>query len=65
MAQTIVDLSQPGSRVVPTLAHDLILGNPSKSAGARAGVATLGAVKDLAICPKSFDDLHCRYYKQG
>ena len=47
MSQTVVDLSQPSKRVTPTLAHDLILGNPTRPVGERAGVATLEAVKEI------------------
>lgn len=43
----IVDLSQPDKRVVPTLAHDLPLGDPTRPVGERAGVANLEAVKGL------------------
>ena len=47
MPQTIVDLSQSDRRVTPTLAHDLILGNPTQPVGQRAGVASLEAVKEI------------------
>ena len=47
MPQTIVDLSAPGKRVVPTLEHDLILGNPTRPVGERAGVASVQALKNL------------------
>ena len=47
MASTVVDLSQASKRVVPTLAHDLILGNPTRPVGERAGVATVEAVKAI------------------
>ena len=47
MPQTIVDLSQSSKRVAPTLAHDLILGNPTRPAGERAGVASVEALKGI------------------
>ena len=47
MAQTIVDLSQSDRRVTPTLAHEVILGDPTRAVGERAGVATLEAVKEI------------------
>ena len=47
MPQTIVDLSQSDRRVVPTLAHDLILGNPTQPVGERAGVASIMALKNI------------------
>ena len=47
MTQTIIDLSQSSRRVAPTLAHDLILGNPTRPVGERAGVANLEAVKGI------------------
>ena len=33
--------------MTPTLAHDLILGNPTQPVGQRAGVASLEAVKEI------------------
>ena len=47
MPQTIVDLSQSDRRVTPTLAHDLILGNPTRPVGERAGVASLQVIKNF------------------
>ena len=47
MPQTVVDLSAPGKRVAPTLAHDLILGDTTRPVGERAGVANLEAVKAI------------------
>ena len=47
MPQTVVDLSQSSKRVTPTLAHDLILGNPTRPVGERAGVATVQALKNI------------------
>ena len=47
MSQTIVDLSQSDRRVTPTLAHEVILGDPTRAVGERAGVATLEAVKEI------------------
>ena len=47
MAQTVVDLSHPSKRIVPKLAHDLILGDTTRSVGQRAGVANLQAVKAI------------------
>ena len=47
MPQTVVDLSAPGKRVVPTLAHDLILGDPTRPVGERAGVASVQALQAL------------------
>ena len=47
MALTAVDLSQASKRVVPTLAHDLIVGDTARSVGDRAGVATVAALKSL------------------
>ena len=47
MDQTIVDLGDPSKRVTPTLAHDLILGDPTRAVGERAGVASLEAVKEI------------------
>ena len=47
MALTAVDLSDSGKRVVPTLDHDLIFGNRTAAIGARAGVASVQALKDL------------------
>ena len=47
MSQTIIDLSQSSRRVAPTLAHDLILGNPTQPVGQRAGVANLEAIKGI------------------
>ena len=47
MPQTIVDLSQSSKRVTPTLAHDLILGDPTRPVGERAGVASVQALKGL------------------
>ena len=43
----IVDLSAPGKRVTPTLAHDLILGDPTRAVGEREGVASLEVIKNL------------------
>ena len=48
MALTAVDLSQASKRIaVPTLTHDLILGDTSQSVGNRAGVASVQALKGL------------------
>ena len=47
MPQTIVDLSQSSKRVTPTLAHDLILGDPTRAASERAGVASVQALKNI------------------
>ena len=47
MPQTIVDLSQASKRVTPTLAHDLILGDPTRPVSERAGVATVEALKGI------------------
>ena len=47
MPQTIVDLSQSSKRVTPTLAHEVILGDPTQPVGQRAGVANLEAVKGI------------------
>ena len=47
MAINVVDLSRPNRRVAPTLAHDLILGDPTRAVGERAGVASLEAVKEI------------------
>ena len=47
MALTAVDLSQASKRVVPTLTHDLILGDTTQAVGNRGGVANLQAVKGL------------------
>ena len=44
----VVDLSQPGKRVVPKLTHDIILGDPTRAVGERAGVASLEAVKETS-----------------
>ena len=47
MALTAVDLSQPSKRVVPTLAHDLILGDTTQAVGSRGGVASVQALAGL------------------
>ena len=47
MALTAVDLSDASKRVTPTLDHDLIFGARTASIGARAGVASVQALKDL------------------
>ena len=48
MPLTPVDLSQASKRItLPTLTHELILGNPTHGVGVRAGVATLQVIKDL------------------
>lgn len=47
MALTAVDLSQASKRIVPTLAHDLILGDLNQSVGNRGGVASVQAVAAL------------------
>ena len=47
MSQTVVDLSQPSKRVTPTLAHEVILGDPTRAVGERAGVANLEAIKEI------------------
>ena len=47
MALTAVDLSQPSKRIVPTLAHDLIVGDKTQPVGQRGGVAAIAAVKSL------------------
>ena len=47
MALTAVDLSQPSKRIVPTLAHDLIVGDKTQPVGQRGGVAAISAVKSL------------------
>ena len=47
MSQTIIDLSQSSRRVAPTLEHEVILGDPTRAVGERAGVATLEAVKEI------------------
>ena len=47
MALTAVDLSQASKRIVPTLAHDLILGDLSQAVGDRGGIAKLSAIKSL------------------
>ena len=47
MALTAVDLSDASKRVTPTLDHDLIFGNRTAAIGARAGVASVQALKDL------------------
>ena len=48
MALTAVDLSQASKRIaVPTLAHDLILSDPTQSVGNRAGVSSLSALKGI------------------
>ena len=47
MPTTVVDLSQSSKRVVPKLAHEVILGDPTRAVGERAGVATLEAVKEI------------------
>ena len=48
MAFTEVDLSQASKDIAtPTLTHQVILGNPAAAVGARAGVASLQALKDL------------------
>ena len=47
MAITVVDLSQSDRRVTPTLAHDLILGDPTRPVSERAGVATVEALKGI------------------
>ena len=43
----IVDLSQADRRVTPKLTHDIILGDPTRAVGERAGVASLQALKNL------------------
>ena len=48
MALFAVDLSQASKRIsVPTLDHDLILGNAASAVGSRAGVASLLVIKNL------------------
>ena len=47
MPQTIVDLSQASKRVTPTLAHDLILGDPTRPVSERAGVASVQELKGI------------------
>ena len=47
MALTAVDLSDASKRVTPTLDHDLIFGSRTAAIGARAGVASVQALKDL------------------
>ena len=47
MALTAVDLSDSGKRVTPTLDHDLIFGDRTAAIGARAGVASVQALKTL------------------
>ena len=47
MPQTIVDLSQSDRRVTPTLAHDLILGDPTRPVSERAGVTSVQALKNI------------------
>ena len=50
MALTAVDLSQTSKQITtPTLAHEVILGNPAAAVGSRAGVATLQAIQDLLL----------------
>ena len=52
MALTLipVDLSHVDKRIaVPTLAHELILADPTAADGARAGVATLQVIQDLIL----------------
>ena len=47
MPQTIVDLSRSDRRVVPTLEHDLILGDTTRPVASRAGVASVQALKNI------------------
>ena len=47
MALSAVDLSDASKRVTPTLDHDLIFGDRTANIGARAGVASVQALKDL------------------
>ena len=48
MALNAVDLSLASKRIaVPTLDHDLILGNTAAAVGSRAGVASLLVIKNL------------------
>ena len=48
MALYAVELDQASKRIaVPTLDHDIILGNTSAAIGARAGVASLLVLKNL------------------
>ena len=50
VALTAVDLSATSRLIAtPTLAHELILGDPTAAIGARAGVATLQTVQDLIL----------------